>query len=140
MPYRKAAIRPLDPEDESVLFNLARAVFGDFRGWSDRQTLEVLETDTVFVAQVERSPAGYVALISVGEVTRIDQLLVAPHHEAEGVGRQLVQYAEGYAVSIRSRALQAIVEQDNRRALAFYRRYGFRPVERDLVELVLPQQ
>ena len=113
--------------------------FGARGGWSDRRTLAVLESDTVFVAEVDADPAGYVALEPREERVRIDQLLVAPQHEGEGVGRQLVQYAEGYAIWRGARSLSVVVESDNRRAAGFYRRYGFAPTESELLELVLPQ-
>ena len=140
MPYRKAEIRPYRDEDEPVLFGLARMAFGGSGGWDDERTIAVLERDTVFVAEVQRSPAGYVALRDAQGAVRIDQLLVTPQHEGEGVGRQLVQYAEGYAISQRAQSLQAVVETENRRALELYQRFGFSPVEPGLVELVLPQQ
>jgi ribosomal protein S18 acetylase RimI-like enzyme len=138
--YRKAAIRAYRAEDEPVLFGLAQMTFGGQSGWSDRRTLDVLERDMVFVAEVERQPAGYVALEGGGEAVRIDQLLVNPEHEAEGVGHQLVEWAEGYAISLGARRLEAVVEQDNKNALDFYRRCGFSEREAGLLELVLPQQ
>jgi ribosomal protein S18 acetylase RimI-like enzyme len=139
VPYRKADIRPYRDSDEPLLFSLARMAFGDRPGWSDRRTLTVLERDTVFVAEVDADPAGYVALDPRERRVQIDQLLVSPQHEAEGVGRQLVQYAEGYAIWRGARAVSVVVEGDNRRAVAFYRRYGFAPAAFDLLELVLPQ-
>lgn len=48
---------------------------------------------------------------------RIEQLLVTPQHEHEGVGRQLLQYAEGYAIFRNARSLQVVVESNNRRRL-----------------------
>src|SRR5262249_16762194 len=62
VPYRKATIRPYRPEDESVLFSLARESFGERPAWSDAQTLTALETDTVFVAELGGAAAGYVAV------------------------------------------------------------------------------
>ena len=88
MTYRKALIRPYEPGDEPVLFGLARLDRG-----ADRRTLSVLEQETVFVAEVGGSLAGYVALERVEEAMRVDQLFVSPEHEAEGVGRQLLEHA-----------------------------------------------
>jgi ribosomal protein S18 acetylase RimI-like enzyme len=138
VPYRKATIRAYRPEDESVLFTLARATFGDRTTWDDRRTLTALETDTVFVAELDGGPAGFVAL-EPGEATvRIEQLLVSPTHEGEGVGRQLLDYAEGFAIAQRARRLQVVVEEDNTRARAFYRGRGFGGAGGDVLELVLP--
>jgi GNAT superfamily N-acetyltransferase len=92
--YRKATIRSFVPPDEPLLFGLASLDRG-----ADRRTLAVLERETVFVAEVEGAPAGYVALERTGDAVRVDQLFVSPEHEAEGVGRQLLEFAEGYAIS-----------------------------------------
>ena len=139
MPYRKAAIRPYREQDEPLLFGLARMEFGERAGWNDRRTLDVLERDTVFVAEVEDEPAGYVALEGVDDSMRIDQLFVAPKHEGEGGAHQLVEWAEGYAISAAARSLQVVVESDNVRALDFYRRCGFAPAGGGLLQLTLPQ-
>ena len=139
MPYRKATIRPFRTDDESRLFSLARESFGAQAAWSDRTTIAGLETDTVFVADLEGDQAGYVALKREGDAVRIEQLLVSPHHEHEGIGRQLVEYAEGFAISEGAVRLQIVVEPDNRRALDFYERRSFAPIAEDVLELALPQ-
>jgi ribosomal protein S18 acetylase RimI-like enzyme len=140
VPYRKATIRPYRPEDESLLFALARDAFGDRPSWNDADTLAALETDTVFVALVEDDPAGYVALARSGDAVRVDQLLVGSRHEHEGVGRQLLEYAEGFAISGQARVLQVLAEEDNVRALDFYRSRGFAKAGAGLLELTLPQR
>lgn len=133
MTYRKARIRPCEPADEPLLFGLASLDRG-----ADARTLSVLEHETVFVAEVEGAPAGYVALSSAGEAVRIEQLFVSPEHEAEGVGRQLLEHAEGFAISVRAGLLQVVVAATDRRAQEFYRGRGFVPAGDDLLELVLP--
>ena len=138
MTYRKATIRPYAVEDESRLFSLAREAFGGQDAWNDRTTIAGLETDTVFVADLEGDQAGYVALRRTGDAVLIEQLLVSPRHEHEGIGRQLVEYAEGFAISEGALRLQIVVEPDNRRALDFYERRSFLRAGDDLFELVLP--
>jgi GNAT superfamily N-acetyltransferase len=141
VPSRKAAIRPLRrDEDAPVLFGLARMTFGEESGWDDGRTLDVLETEQVFVAEVGQSPAGFVALDEAGDAVRIDELLVTPEHEAQGVGTQLLEWAEGYAISVGAVRLEVVVEQANARARQFYRGRGFVPSGDELFELVLPQQ
>jgi ribosomal protein S18 acetylase RimI-like enzyme len=139
MPYRRVTVRSCTKEDEAALFGLARRSFGDRGGWSDGRTVGVLCDETVFVAEVEGAPAGFVALEPEDDVVRVDQLLVSPEHEGEGIGHQLIEWAEGYAISRRSRALRIVVEDDNARALDFYRRAGFVGIEPGLLELTLPQ-
>ena len=133
--YRKAHIRPLRREDEPLLFGLANIDRG-----ADERTLDVLERETVFVAEVEGAAAGYVALEESDESrVRVDQLFVSPDHEAQGVGRQLLEYAEGYAIWRGARRLRVVVSADDRRATAFYRDRGFVPVGENVLELVLPE-
>jgi GNAT superfamily N-acetyltransferase len=134
MTYRKAEIRPLRAEDEPLLFGLAKIDRG-----ADERTLEVLERETVFVAEVEGKPAGYVALEPEEARVRVDQLFVSPDHEAEGVGRQLLEYAEGYAIFRGARRLRVVVSESDARAVGFYRDRGFVSVEPDVLELVLPE-
>jgi ribosomal protein S18 acetylase RimI-like enzyme len=133
--YRKAEIRSFRDEDEPLLFGLASLDRG-----ADERTLAVLKRETVFVAEVEGAAAGYVALDLREEGCRVDQLFVSPEHEAEGVGKQLLEFAEGYAIFRGARTLQVVVETDNDRAESFYRGRGFVRVEEGLLELVLPQQ
>jgi ribosomal protein S18 acetylase RimI-like enzyme len=139
VPYRKATIRPYRPEDERLLFSLARETFGEREAWSDTRTLTALETDTVFVAELAGDLAGYVAVEAAGEAVRIEQLLVTPLHEGEGVGRQLLEYAEGFAISEGAKRLEMLVEDDNTRALDLCRRLGFVSAGGDLYQLTLPQ-
>jgi ribosomal protein S18 acetylase RimI-like enzyme len=134
MTYRKAEIRPFREEDEAILFGLASLDRG-----ADSRTIAVLERETVFVAELESSPAGYVALTRAGGAMRIDQLFVSPEHEAEGIGRQLLEWSEGYAISEGAAKLQVVVEAENRRALDFYRGRGFTQAGENLFELQLPE-
>jgi GNAT superfamily N-acetyltransferase len=133
--YRKATIRPFAPDDEPLLFGLARMELG-----ADERTLDVLAHETVFVAEVEGAPAGYVALVSRDNRVRVDQLFVTAEHEEEEIAPQLLAYSEGWAISCGAHALQVVVATDDRVAVGFYRGRGFVPCGDDLLELVLPQQ
>jgi ribosomal protein S18 acetylase RimI-like enzyme len=132
-------VAPGRTEDHSELFALALSSFGGQDGWDDGRTVQALESDTVFVARVEGAVAGYVAVRPAGDALRIEQLLVAPHHEGEGVGKRLLAHAEGYAISTGATTVEVVVEDDNERARSFYRRTGFRPVGEQLYELSLPR-
>ena len=135
MPYRKAEIRPFQPDDEPLLFGLVSLDRG-----ADARTLTVLEQETVFVAEIGGTPAGYVALERAERAARVDQLFVSPEHEAEGVGRQLLEFAEGWAIAEGAETLEVVVEPGNRRAFDFYRGRGFVPASGERLELVLPRR
>jgi GNAT superfamily N-acetyltransferase len=141
VPYRKAAIRPYKPEDSPVLFGRAQMSLGTSPRWSDERTLNVLEGDTVFVAEVDGAPAGFVAVEESAETLRIDELFVVPEHEDESVEWQLLEYAEGYAIATDSNRIEAVVDGDEETTIAPFRRYGFAPAESEgLLQLTLPQQ
>jgi GNAT superfamily N-acetyltransferase len=133
--YKKVEIRACRGDDQALLFGLASLDRG-----ADERTLSVLEGETVFVAELEGTPAGYVALELEAATVRVDQLFVSPEHEAEGVGRQLLEFAEGYAIFEGAERLQVVVEGGNVRAESFYRGRGFTPAGEGLLELVLPQR
>ena len=129
-------MRPYRADDEGLLFGVARLAFGEH---DDGRTIATLERDTVFVAELGAEPAGYVALEESERAVRIEQLCVHPAHEAEGVGGQLIEWAEGWAISLGALRLEIVVEPENDRAVSFYRSRGFVPVAPELYELVLPQ-
>jgi ribosomal protein S18 acetylase RimI-like enzyme len=136
VPYRKVTMRPFRVEDERLLFGVAKLAFAEC---DDERTLATLERDTVFVAELQGEPAGYVAMEESDFSLRIEQLCVHPAHEEEGVGGQLLEWAEGYAISVGAERLQIVVESGNERAASFYRSRGFVPTADDVLELVLPQ-
>ena len=124
-----------------MLFGLAQMSLGTNSRWNNERTLSVLEGDTVFVAEVDGAPAGFVAVEEGTETLRIDELFVVPEHEDESVEWQLLEYAEGYAIATDSNRIEAVVEGDEPAAVAPFRRYGFAPAaDEGLLELTLPQQ
>ena len=132
--YQKAIIRTARSDDRSLLFSEAKALFGGHPAWRSDRTLNVLEHDTVFVAEVDASIAGFVALSHEPPAMAIDELLVCLGHEQEQVETQLLAYAEGYAISQEARTLRVIVERENPGARQLYSRAGFAPVGDELLE------
>ena len=129
-------MRPFRADDEGLLFGVAKLAFAD---QDERHTLATLSRDTVFVAELGGEPAGYVALEESGKALRVEQLCVHPAHDDEGIDRQLLDWAEGYAISVGASRLEIVVEGGNDLAAAFYRDRGFAPAGPHLLELVLPQ-
>jgi len=132
--YRKASIRTAHSDDRSLLFSEARAIFGEHPAWRNDRTLDVLKHDMVFVAEVEASVAGFVALRDQPSAVEIDELLVCLGHENEEIETQLLAYAEGYAISRAARTLRVVVERENAGAHDLYTRAGFLPVGEELLE------
>jgi len=135
VPYRKVVVRACRTEDEGLLFGLASLAFS---GQDEGRTLTKLSHDTVFVAELEGEPVGWVAVEPEETTVRLEQLVVHPAHEGEGVARQLLDWVEGFAISRGARTLQVVVEPDNARARAFYTGRGYAPADSDLLERALP--
>ncbi|KRR18179.1 hypothetical protein CQ14_24950 [Bradyrhizobium lablabi] len=73
---------------------------------------------------VTNEPCGYVAILALIEEA-----------EGQGVAGLLMSYAEDWALKMGYRFLSLDVFADNRRALDFYQRGGFRP---ESIRLVKP--
>ena len=129
-------MRPFRRDDEGLLFGVAKLAFGE---QDDDRTIATITRATVFVADLGGEPAGYVALDESDVAFRIEQLCVHPAHEAEGIGGQLLDWAEGYAISAGAERLEIVVEPDNDRAISFYQKRGFAPAVAGTYVLVLPQ-
>ena len=77
----------------------------------------VLPNATVWVAEADGQPVGYLALTG----SRLDQLYLAPGHQGRGVGSQLLDQAKALSPA----GLQLHTFRRNRRARAFYEARGF---------------
>ena len=134
----KVGVRSLRSEDEPRLFALAGEAFGDALPASE--TVGVLTRCHVFVAETPDDIAGYVALVDEGSDLRIRQLLVATAHADTDrhVGDQLVDWCEGYAVTHGFTRVVVDVGDEERSALLFYRRRGYRRGRTGSFELMLP--
>ena len=127
-------------EELPTLFALAACAFSAEPGWSERRTAATLERAHVYVAHDGARPVGYIALEVDADGWRIEQLLVAPGHERRGIGKLLLAYAEGLAISEHARALRIVCEERNLAARNLYRRLGFAPVAVELFERTLPRR
>jgi ribosomal protein S18 acetylase RimI-like enzyme len=133
-------VEPARPDELPRLYALAAGAFSGERGWSSSRTAAILQRAQVYVAHDGRQPVGYVAVELDGDGWRIEQLLVAPGHERRGIGRLLLAYAEGLAISRQAHALRIVCEERNLAARHLYQRLGFAPVARELFERTLPQR
>lgn len=127
-------IRLSEPTDHPALVDIWRRsvrATHDFLSDEDFHAIEVLVSeryvpDTVFwVAADGQRPVGFVGLSGA----HIDALFIAPEARGRGVGRRLVAHAEAL-----SGPLTVDVNEQNRQAVGFYERMGFRAVGRSAVD------
>ncbi len=88
----------------------------------------VAETD-VFVFEAEQ-PIGYVVLIAEEDHLLVDNVAVEPACQGEGIGRQLLAFAEEVAETGGRRELRLYTNAAMTENIALYSRIGYREVER----------
>ena len=130
---RAAVLREAEARDRPALLDLWVAAWRltlpqiDFearRDWLDRHLDQSLRSGSVaLVAELDGDgPVGFMAI----DTRRgyLDQLVVAPVHQGSGIADLLMQAAKHLSPAV----LDLDVNQDNLRALSFYRRHGFRTI------------
>jgi len=99
----------------------------------------LIPTGGVIISQLNEEDVGVLATSISDEVERdkpgfdrpggrvgwIDQLYIAPGHVGKGVGTELLEHA----LSILPRPIRLWTFQENQRAISFYKRHGFTPIE-----------
>jgi RimJ/RimL family protein N-acetyltransferase len=141
---RGFVIRRATAADAPALVELGRAVGGEPGGWlisdatwrgvsDERRYLRAVRKHShaaVFVAETE---AGVVARLSIARDDHPASshvadlgLMVAATHRRRGIGRALLQAAEGWARESGIRKLELHVFPHNEAAIALYEQYGFR--------------
>jgi putative acetyltransferase len=119
-------LRPNEPSDAASLLQIWREAVDathDFLSLQDRATIDPLVADYVrdaqlTVAVLNGKPVAFMGVTGQG----IDSLFIAPEAHGLGIGRLL---ADGV-----TRPTTVDVNERNVRAVAFYRRLGFRPTGR----------
>ncbi len=85
----------------------------------------------VWLASEAQRSLGYLILVYVfslehrGMTAEIDEFFVVPQHRASGIGSQLLRVAEAEAGRRGCTNLSLQISASNRRARAFYLRYGY---------------
>jgi len=80
-----------------------------------------------FIAEMNDHSAGYARLFCNRDEHRlyVTSMYLLPEFQSQGIGRQLLEAAEGYAKEKRLNEIWIGVMVKNRRALAFYRKVDF---------------
>lgn len=94
---------------------------------------------TIFVAESDADVVGFIGVVGryvsddvrerEREFAYVTDLVVLPPHRGQGIGRELLEAAEGYAASMGVRRLRVGVFAGNAGALEVYRAMGFRDDE-----------
>lgn len=129
-----ADIRPARASDVDALFAIENAVFPTDR-LSRRSFHRLIGSPSaaVLVAETGKRVAGYsVVLFRAGSAAaRLYSIAAAPGLSGQGTGRALIAAAERQVVKHGRRSLRLEVREDNRRAIAIYRKAGFEPIGRE---------
>jgi ribosomal protein S18 acetylase RimI-like enzyme len=130
----KCAIREGTAEDRSLLLLLADETLRPLAEASEHperyrtgDIVDLLVRADVFVAEAEGEPAGFMAVEWQDDALAIRCVCVGPAFEARGVANQLVDWAEGLALSRRARRLTAEAPAADQPSQHLYRGHGFVP-------------
>lgn len=120
-------IRRATLDDAAALLALEQHFPGD--RMSRRSIRHLLRSASAAVWVAERDGGVLGALILLlhrgTQVARIYSVVVSPASRGEGLGRQLVETAERHARDGKKALVSLEVREDNRAALALYRRLGY---------------
>ena len=134
---RKAApvIRAATQADLDALLAIENRCFSADR-ISRRSFRELLARPTAatVIAEVDGRPAGYAMLLfrHGTAMSRLYSIAVDPDQAGRGVGAALMKAVEDETFERGRMLLRLEVREDNERAIALYRRLGYRPIGRYL--------
>ncbi|CAL75021.1 Putative acetyltransferase [Bradyrhizobium sp. ORS 278] len=121
-------LRTYHPDDEDTAIALWQETWQlaypaiDFAArvpwWRERWRSELVPKAEVIVAEANDTLAGFVTIDASGY---LDQLVVSPQHWGSPLATQLVDAAKQKSPS----GITLLVNQDNARAIRFYKRNGF---------------
>ena len=124
-----ATLRPYTAADEPAAIELWRQTWQeaypaiDFAArvdwWRKRWRSELVPSATIVVAEAAGALAGFVTVNTT--TGYLDQIVVASQHWGAGIAEMLLDEAKRLSPS----RLELHVNQDNARAVRFYRKHGF---------------
>jgi putative acetyltransferase len=131
-----ATLRPYTAADEPAAIELWRQTWQeaypaiDFAArvdwWRERWRSELLPSATIVVAE---AAGGLIGFVTVNAATGyLDQIVVAPQQWGAGIAEMLLDEAKRLSPT----RLELHVNQDNARAVRFYRKHSFTIVGEDV--------
>jgi ribosomal protein S18 acetylase RimI-like enzyme len=141
----QAVVRPYRPDDLDPVVDLWyetwHATFPDLRhhepreAWRRRFESEIAAEERVFVVEVGRRLAGFLAVKERdGGHGYVHEIFVSPEFQGRGVGSTLM----GLAKDLAPAGLSLHTLQRNAQAAAFYERHGFRVAKTGIGRVGLP--
>ncbi len=132
----RIGVRPAGPDDALTLLPMFTAFYGEHL---EPKTVEAIRrhivtaapVDTVLIAWVHGSPAGFASLRLIPQIetdrphAELSDIYVDPAFRRRGVGRTLVRAAERRAREAGAPAMVLVVGGDNGIARSFYRGQGY---------------
>jgi putative acetyltransferase len=124
-----ATLRPYTAADEAAAIELWRQSWQEaypainfaarIDWWRERWRNELVPSATIVVADAAGALAGFVTVNTT--TGYLDQIVVASQHWGAGIAEMLLDEAKRLSPS----RLELHVNQDNARAVRFYRKHGF---------------
>ncbi|MBW4643130.1 MAG: GNAT family N-acetyltransferase [Goleter apudmare HA4340-LM2] len=148
----KINFKPLENHDIPVLLGLIQEFYqidGSilFNAVVVRYALTQLLNDEsmgqVWLIQHQSQAIGYVVLTLGysleygGRDAFIDELYIQNNYQAQGIGKQTIEFLEEVCIALNIQALHLEVERENTSAQGFYRRVGFEDHNRYLMTKLL---
>jgi ribosomal protein S18 acetylase RimI-like enzyme len=138
-PTGDVALRPATQADVPALTDLARAAYGRYvarlggppRPMTDDYA-EVVRRSRVTVAERRGEVVGVVVLGITAEGFVVDNVAVDPRHQGTGVGRALLEHAEGEARRAGFASIYLYTHERMTENLALYSRVGYVEYDRRL--------
>lgn len=127
-------IRPAAPGDIGALLRLEEVAFPGDR-LTRRNFRHAVASTSILSLVAVRGPDlvgyGFVETRRRSRIARLSSLAVAPDATGQGIGRRLVEAAEDAARARGCDRIRLEVRADNARAIAIYRRAGYRDAGRE---------
>lgn len=127
-------IRLANPADAQRIATMSRDFieFGLGWSWSADRVLQAMADRSTNVAVLEPGGQlqGFGIMQYLDDEAHLVLLAIAPHRRHQGLGRQLLAWLEDAARVAGNTAIRLECRADNRNAIAFYHRLGYRETDR----------
>ena len=129
-------LREASPDDSEFAYLVKKAAFRGYIervwGWDEECQRELHQrrfaSQDFRVIQSAGIDVGILAIERRPDCLKVNQLFIMPDHQGRGIGtacmRVIIEEAQTRRISIRLQVLKV-----NSRAIAFYRRLGFTPID-----------